>query len=480
MISDIPTAHAEQWLLARAHHAYETALREDFSCFLQACVQTISPAETYMHNWHIDLMAEYLSAVERRECTRLIINIPPRHLKSMTVSVAWPAFLLGHHPSMRILTASYAHGLAIKHALDCRRVLQSEWYHQIFPKTILARDQNEKHQYATTARGHRRATSVGASLIGEGGDVLIVDDPMNAARAQSRLQREMTNQWFEQSFATRLNDKKRGAIVLVMQRLHPDDLTGFLLQKGGWEQLSLPAIAPARQFFSAGHLQYWREDGEALHSAREDISTLERLKQELGSATFAAQYQQAPTAVDGQMFEPRWFGRYAQSPDAPDEIIQSWDTAIKASQQHDASVCATFALKEGQAFVLEMAVMKLEYPALKRAVVQQAARWNPTRILMEDKASGQSLLQDLRREGALPLLGVMPKGDKVLRAARVSPLVEAGKVWLPKTAHWLADFEMEIAAFPHGTHDDQVDAFTQALDYWKQATLRAKPIMRRI
>lgn len=264
----------------------------------------------YRHNWHIEAIAEYLAACRRGEITRLIINLPPRMLKSTMVSVAWPAWLLGQNAAERIMVACYAQSLSTKHSTDCRLLLQSAWYRKLFPKTRLSADQNEKDKFVTSARGQRLAVSVGGAAIGEGGNFLIVDDPLNPLQAHSRTMRDAANQWFDHTFVSRLDDKQRGVIILVMQRLHAEDLSGYLLAKGGWEHLCLPAIAPQTTRVTLGDFTHTRKEGTALHPRREPLPILERTRHELGSANFSAQYQQAPLKQQGSVVKPQWFPRF--------------------------------------------------------------------------------------------------------------------------------------------------------------------------
>lgn len=285
--------------------------RENFTLFLRRVVQTVAPGVAYAHNWHIDAIAAHLQACAKGEMTRLIINLPPRMLKSTLVSVAWPAWLLGQDARARLMVASYAQSLATKHSTDCRVVLQAPWYGRVFPRTVLSADQNEKDKFVTTARGHRLAVSVGGAAIGEGGNILVVDDPINPLQAGQRTQREAVNGWFDHSFATRLDDKQRGAIVVVMQRLHAEDLSGYLLEKGRWEHLCLPAIEDRARVIACGDFRYTRTVGEVLHAAREPLALLERTKKELGSMNFNAQYQQAPVRQSGSIVKPEWFPRFA-------------------------------------------------------------------------------------------------------------------------------------------------------------------------
>lgn len=303
------TARQEE-LLKRVRRELDRCTQSDFGLFLRRVVATTSPRVDYQHNWHMEAISAYLTACARGEITRLIINLPPRMLKSTTVSVAWPAWLLGQNPATRIMAASYAQALAMKHSMDCRLVMQSAWYRCVFPETKLSDEQNEKDKFVTTARGQRLAVSVGGAAIGEGGDILIVDDPLSPLQASSRTQRDAVNAWFDHTFVSRLDDKKRGAIVLVMQRLHAEDLSGYLLEKGGWEHLCLPAIAPEPTTIALGNFLYARKTGEALHEAREPLALLERIKRELGSVQFSAQYQQAPQRLSGGLIRPHWFLRF--------------------------------------------------------------------------------------------------------------------------------------------------------------------------
>ncbi|MBP3955411.1 phage terminase large subunit [Gemmata sp. G18] len=447
--------------------AFDALLRTRLAAFTRKTFATVDPGTPYSHNWHVDLIAEYLEACTRREIKRLIINIPPRYLKSISVTVAWPAWLLGLNPAERILASSYAHSLSLKHSTDCRLVVKSDWYRRIFPNVQLVGDQDTKEKFVTTERGMRYATSVAGSVIGEGGNYLIVDDPHSAAGALSDVQRKTACTWFDQAFATRLNDKANGVIVVVMQRLHAEDLTGHLLGKGGWEHLCIPAVAETRTFIDFGRIKLTREAGEPLHSERENLQAIDRQKVELGSYAYAGQYQQRPAPPEGGMFKAGWFQRYERKEEKYLRIVQSWDTAIKASQINDPSCCTTWGERHGGWDLLQVVVRRLEYPDLKSLVVSQATAWQPDAILIEDKASGQQLLQDLRRETQLPIIAINPEADKITRAAACSALVESGRVYLPTHAAWLTDYEMEMMQFPNGAHDDQVDSTTQFLNWMK-------------
>lgn len=346
--------------------------------------------------------------------------------------------------------------------------------------------ENTSKKYLTTQRGFRLATSVGGGLIGEGADTIIVDDPLHPTQAFSRTARAACVRWFEASLLSRLNDKATGRVVLVMQRLHANDLSGHLAEKGGWHELRLPAIAERRTILELGHWRHMREAGEPLHAARESTETLNKIRAELGAQPFAAQYQQAPLAADATILHPEWLQTYET---LPPEIrqglatgilrpIQSWDTAVKSGMENDATVCLTALPYEGMHYLLEIRLLRTDYPTLRREVIAAAARHNPSHILMEDAALGQALLQDLKRDTALPLIGIRPRLGKIERALAISPLLEAARITLPENATWRHDFESELAAFPSGTHDDQVDALTQYLNWWMGRAVNPFPQMR--
>lgn len=450
--------------------------RRSLSEFIQQSFPIIDPSVEYLHNWHIDCIAEYLEACKRREIKRLIINIPPRSLKSISVSVCWTAWLLGLNPSEKILTASYSQQLSTKHSLDTRYLINSDWYKSVFPELQLAKDENQKTRFETAQRGHRLAVSVAGGTIGEGGDILIVDDPHNPAQAVSEVQRKTALNWFDQSFSTRLNSKKNGVIVVVMQRLHDNDLTGHLKEKGQYEHLCLPAICKKKTIIQVGSYKKIRKEGELLHSGREGESELNEMKKTLGSSMFAGQYQQEPAPDEGNIFNFNWFKRYINNP-INGRVIQSWDTAIKADQLNDFSVCTTWMISDSKYYLIDVFAQKLEYPELKKQVIYQSKLHNPDTILIEDKASGQSLIQDLRLQTTLPVVAILPKHDKITRASTVTALIESGSVTIPERAEWLMEFEQEIKMFPNGKHDDIVDSMTQFLN-WIRLQSTKKPQVR--
>jgi predicted phage terminase large subunit-like protein len=447
-------------------------IRDEFYSFLMRCFAELHAGRRYSPAWHAEVLAAKLQGVREGGVKRLVVNVPPRHLKSLAASVALPAWLLGHDPALSVVNVTYAQELSEKFARDCRAVMMTPWYQSVF-STRLASPREPLAELQTTCGGFRMATSVGGVLTGRGADVILIDDPLKPIDAMSQSRRAAANDWFDSTLYSRLNDKAKGAIVIVMQRLHEDDLAGHVLAQGGWDLVSFPAIAEDDELHVAE--TPWRRDefrrraGEALAPEREPLATLERIRAIVGEMNFASQYQQRPAPAGGGMIKAAWFNRYRREdgPQAFDRIIQSWDTANKPSELSDYSVCTTWGLKGPHLYLLDVLRKKLSYPELKRAVVEQDARYSPQAILIEDRASGTQLIQELIAAGCSRATRFSPEGDKIMRLHAETATIENGFVWLPDEAPWLADYLAELTVFPAGRHDDQVDSTAQALAWTK-------------
>ena len=450
------------------------AQQRSFVAFLMRAWPEVTAGELISWNWHLDAIAHEIDRIARGENRRLIVNLPPRNGKSKLISVIWVAFMLGQDPTLNFVCVSYSNELSGKLARDCLSLMQSQWYRDLFRGTIVSRKRSASWDFETTRGGGRLATSTSGTLTGRGGDIIILDDVIKPEEATSDVARNNLNTWFQSTLSSRLNDKATGAILCVMQRLHQFDLSGMLLDAGGWAHLSLGAIATEdeRIPLTRGKI-YLRAPGEVLHPEREPLSVLDELKSAMGSAAFNAQYQQEPTPAEGNLFRKEWLQYYdlATWQRGYGFVVQSWDTAIKTGLANDCSVCITALVRDMDVYVLDIWRGRVEFPELKRKAVELARQHRPETILIEDKASGQQLLQEMRAvyEPGVPRpLGRQPEGDKVTRAAGVTSIVEAGQLHLPKGASWLADFESELLSFPNGRHDDQVDALSQLLGYARQ------------
>src|SRR6516162_490904 len=452
---------------------YDALLRADFAGFAHRGFCELNPRAEFAMNWHFEAIAAKLAAVYRGRVGRLIINVPPRHLKSHLASIAFPAWCLGHDPSTQILCVSYAQDLADKLARDCRHIITSDWYQRLFP-TRLSAQRQAVAEFETTAQGCRIATAVGGVLTGRGADIIIIDDPLKPEEALSEAHRQAANEWFDHTLYSRLNDKHTGAIILIMHRLHEDDLVGHVVGQEDWEIVRLPAIAEEDETFVVdsplGQRCFERRRGEALHPAREPLPMLEHIRKTVGEYNFAGQYQQAPSPLGGGLVKAAWFRRYAAE-EVPqfERIVQSWDTASKATELSDYSVCTSWGIAGKELYLIDVLRKRLEYPELKRAVREQYERFRPGVVLIEDKASGTQLIQELTREGLYAVTRYKPQFDKVMRMHAQTAMIENGFVRVPEKAAWLAEYLSEMTVFPNGRHDDQVDSTAQMLDWFKDS-----------
>ena len=443
--------------------AFDALMRQDLSSFIAKSFATLTPGGQLLPNWHLDAIAHALSECEAGRIRRLLITIPPRSLKSISATIAFPAWALGRDPARRIICASYSQDLSLKFARDSRALIESDWYRRAFPGTRLRK--SAEGELITTKEGSRYATSVGGTLTGRGGNLLIIDDPIKPDEAMSKTTRERARDWFNGTLYSRLDNKKDDTIILIMQRLHLDDPAGHVLEAGGWHHLDLPAIAVTDETIPIGYGQvHHRNIGDILHAAREDRVVLDDIKGRLGSFFFEAQYQQNPLPQDGQIIKWAW----VKLSDEPykrmfgDTIVQSWDTASKAGELNDYSVCTTWAVRDEDYYLIHVLRDRLDYPSLKRTVLENRDRFEADTVLIEDAGSGMALIQDLPSEGLYPI-EIKPEGDKVTRMSAQSAKIEAGHVILPKSAPWLGDLRAELTAFPNGRHDDQVDSIAQFL-----------------
>jgi predicted phage terminase large subunit-like protein len=431
--------------------------RQDLACYAMALSPNFELAA------HHRLIVDELEAVERGEIRRLMIFMPPRHGKSLLASQIFPAYYLGRHPDRQIICASYGQELADDFGRKVRNIVSDPIHRAIFPEFRLADDSASMRRFGTTAGGSYFAVGRDGAITGRGADIFLIDDPLkNFEEARSELIREGLHQWYSTVARTRL--QPGGGIVLISTRWHEDDLAGRLLREASgedWHVLSLPAIAEVDESF--------RRAGEALWPEKFPLEVLEQIRREVGGAIFTSLYQQHPAAAEGTVFNRGWWRFYRELP-ACKRVVQSWDTAFKTGSENDYSVCTTWGVLGNGYYLLSFWRGRVDFPELKRLVGSLGKEWKPNAILVEDKASGQSLIQELQYQSALPIISISVDRDKMARAQAITPLIEAGKVFLPESAPWLDAYLDELAAFPTGVHDDAVDSTTQALNYLRHQT----------
>lgn len=502
--------------------AIARACAESLPRFIREAWPILEPATPFVDTWHIDCVAEHLEAVSRGELLRLIINVPPRTMKSLTSAVFWPAWEWLEHPWVRWLFASYASQLSQRDSLKMRRLIKSEGGREegtIFQRIgyqgvlrllhdepwQLAGDQDVKTKYETTATGMRLATSVGAMATGEGGDRIGIDDPLSASQARSDKERKAANTWWDETMSSRFNNS-RAAAVIVMQRLHELDLTGHLLSKGGWHHLCLPAeYEPSHPFVYPDSVKLpdreetvevdgkpevvvrpgaklpgdpRTEEGDLLDPERLGVERLVELLKDQGSYGYAGQMQQRPAPAEGGMFKAHWWKRWREG-ELPsfERKVASWDMRFSDSQEAASSyvVGQVWGVAGADRYLLAQIRARLSFTESLSAVEALERFIHTPGKLVEKKANGAAVIDTLRKK--VPgLIAIEPEGGKEVRAAAAEPLVEAGNVYIPaadyipappgyEPSHVESDFIHECRVFPNGAHDDQVDAMSQFLNW---------------
>lgn len=413
----------------------------------------------YRHFRHTALICKHLQPIAEGEQRYILIEIPPRHGKSMTVTESFPSYFVGRNPNKRVITTAYSDSLARKFGRFNRNKID-EFGERLFGVSLSFENSASNNWSLAGKRGGMISTGIGGSITGEGADLLIVDDPIkNAEEANSVVVREKIKAEWESTLMTRLH--KGGSVIVIMTRWHEDDLIGWLLKNSPhkWERLRLPAIAEDEDDLLG------REEGEPLcPELGFDEEWAENKRLEVGSRTWAALYQQRPSPSSGNIFHRSWWQYYDTPPSRFEEIIQSWDCTFKDSDNSDYVVGQVWGRKGADKYLLDQVRAKMDFPSTVQAIRSMSAKWPRARAkLIEDKANGSAVIATLKREisGLIP---VNPEGGKVVRAQAVTPDIEAGNVYLPKNAPWVQDFVEECATFPNGANDDQVDCATQALN----------------
>ncbi len=466
--------------ISGADRALATAQRDVLFYFVWKVFQELDAGSStkFVPNWHIQAMCHELERMVRGENRRLVITMPPRHLKSIAVAVALAAWLLGRDPSCKIIVASYGLDLARKHSQDCLRVMRSAWYRAMFPRTRLAASGITQDEFRTTAGGGRKSVSVSGAVTGHGADWIIIDDLMKVGEAASPVELERAQTFIDASLLTRFNNPSQGRLVAVQQRLHEMDPAGYLLAKGMFLHLNLTAIAEEDEEFRLSFRKtHIRRKGEALFPQRMNLEVLEQQRQELGAAAFEMQYQQNPISASGSMLRWEKFQTYDVPPPLAslEMIVQSWDTATSADPRSDYSVCSTWGYREENWYLLDLLRRQLTFPELKQQALSLVRQWQPDVVLIEDAMSGRPLLQELRiADERHRYVAVRPEGDKELRFNAALVPVEEGRVFLPREADWMPGFKRELQGFPRGAHDDQVDSFSQLLKWSKGKRFQRK------
>lgn len=487
-------------------------LRRDLREFVAAAWPIVEP-KPFKNNWHLDAICDHLAYVTFGDIRNLMINIPPRQTKSLTASVLWPVWEWLLDPGVQFLFASYAQELAIRDAVKSRRLIESAWFKQRYDSAFyLDPADNRKNRYVNNHGGHRISGSILGKATGEGGDKICIDDPHNMKDVYSDAIRYNTLSTWDNSLRSRLNDPTTGQKVLIGQRSHDADLFGHILsaEDQRWEVLMLPMeFDPARKcitFFNKG-IGHQTSRGALFEDPREKKGELlnperfgpEERKAEtkaMSPRDYSAQFNQDPTSGGGLILKKKWWQQWCFPQDHPEagkpmpypdftEVISVYDTAFEQDEEHDCSARITVGLfewsptgraidTEVNALLLERLNDRLEFPDLKTEAIGHNTEWNPDWTLIEKKASGHSLLQELRRAG-ISVRGVKPgTNDKVFRAHMVAQILKDGRLWyIPR--NWAYEVINQCATFPVGEHDDLVDCVVMLLGYIRRMGLISLP-----
>lgn len=438
--------------------------RQRFKDFVKNTWHVLEPHTQFVEGIHHDAICQHLEAVTKGEIKRLIVNIPPRFGKSILISVMFPLWEWINAPYRRYLCTSFKEALGVELSIKARKIWGSEWYQRNFVKDLtLTRDTVEV--FENSATGARRM-AVYQSAMGFGADRLLVDDPHNVQDALSDDVRRNDLQIYDSGLSTRLNGPD-AAVIIVMQRLHQNDLAGHLIEKGGFETLILPnEYDPRRSKVTViGWHDPRTEENQLLWPIGFDEKAVVERKRSLGSLQYAGQYQQSPVSSEGGLINPAWFKTWSKAtlPETFDEELISADFTFKDSKHSDFVVLQHWGRADANYFLLHQDRFKGDFVrTIERFVTFVAAHPKATTRLIELAANGEAIASQLRSR--IPgLIGIKPKDSKESRVSAVSPYIESGNVFIPDSASWKDDFILECSMFPRGAHDDQVDAMTQAL-----------------
>jgi predicted phage terminase large subunit-like protein len=443
------------------HRPLNAVLRNDFQAFSERSFLELNPTERLLDNWSLQAIAEKLNLCAARKIKRLVIAVPPRSLKSLMASVAFPAYLLGRDPSTKIIAISYNQDLATKFSNDTRSIMKCSFYKDLFPHTFIRPANDKQDEFETTEHGFRYATSVGGPLTGRGANFIIIDDPLKANEVHSEIARKKVNDWFSDTALSRLDNPKEDVIVVVMQRLHVDDLAGRLIDQGGWDLLSIPAVAHTDKTYDLGNGKtYAFKAGELLHPARLGQAELDERKKGMGTAAFHAQYLQSPVPPAGNIFKWEWF-KLTDKPPEFSELVMSVDVA--ASLDGNFSAFTLWGHRDSQWFLIAVYRHRFELPEVRQRLRALDKQYRPDLVVIEKNGVGEGLAPELRREGFKHIDAVGRSKGKKESAELIAPMIEGGRVCIAANCPGLVDFRDEVIAFPDGKYSDQVDSMVQIL-----------------
>lgn len=451
--------------------------------FCKQCWPILEPTVPFTPGWHLEAICEHLEAVTNGQIHNLLINVPPRHSKSLLTSVMWPVWEWITFPDKRFLCSSYALSLSVRDSRKSKLLIESDWYQRRWGHVYhLMRDQSAKMRYENNWRGYRLSVSTESAATGEGGDRVLCDDPHNVRDSYSQVKREGTLLWWDTTMSTRLNNQKTGVKVIIMQRVSEGDLSGHVLSQGGYVHLMLPAeYEPARKCFtSIGWTDPREKEGELLWPAQIGPEEIQKIKRSLGPFGYASQYQQSPVPVGGAIFKReylRYFYQQAQFYVLEDGqgqqkrvlknacwLFATVDLAASEKTTADYTVICTWAVTpDNELLLLEMVRDRLSGPKIEEAIAHCYHRFHHSFFSIESVAFQLTMTQKALHSG-IPTKPYKPLKDKVSRAISASTFYANGQVYHLKHADYLLEFEPELLNFPKAQHDDTVDCVSAATE----------------
>ena len=451
-------------------------LETDFSYFCREAWKTIFPLIELVWSWHYDLISEYLQLVKARKLRRVIFNVPPRSLKTWQISIFFPCWCWIDDPAHSFLCGSYSRDLSTEHSILRRNLITGAWYQGLWgDKFRLSADRNLTTQFANNKSGQMIATSTGSGAEGRGGDTAILDDPMSSQQALSDVERNSANQWVSNTLFQRLNNPRTAAIILIMQRLHELDTTGYVMEQnpGEWEHVVIPLVAEEKKsyFFPISERTFERPKGDVLQPERFTTKVVEQKQR--ARLVYAGQYQQRPSPLEGNLIkrsEVRYYGGIDPLTGKADESLPasfdlkllSVDCAFKDLVTSDYVACLAIGVKGRKRYLLNIVNEHLDASATEMTIRSEREEQKPINaVLVEDKANGPAVIQRLKTN--VPgVIEVNPQGGKVGRVFAVAPEWQAGDWYVKRNAAWAEPFIQQITMFPTAAHDDMTDAMSQA------------------
>jgi predicted phage terminase large subunit-like protein len=442
---------------------YRAVMKADLQAFLEGAFPVVDGRWALDVAPYLEYLVHELTGVAEGYETRLIINLPPRHLKSVLTSIVFVAWLLGRNPKLRIAVVSHSQALALDLASKTLQLVSSDFYRKVFPGFRLRDNGRKAMDFVTADGGGRYAASFETGITGRGFDVIIIDDPISAHHVKSEKERANVNENFNNMISSRLDDQIKGIMIVVGQRMHEDDLSGNLLQKGGWKHVCLPLVAEEEASYALSNSSWHRKVGAPLLANQWPAGVVKQKREEVGESIFAAQYQQNPSAAVGELIRPGQIKHFDDLPSDARRFTLSWDTAVKAGSDNSYTVCLVIARDTRRHYVIDVLRARLDPVQMRDAALGLITAYKPAKILIEDASSGTglaSMLSELGHQAELRPTGGRGKEERLESQLH---MFAQHRVLIKRNQPWTVELESELMRFPFGKHNDQVDALTQYL-----------------